>query len=290
MTKKIGFVGLGVMGAPMARNLVMGGHEVWGFDLSPEALRASGNRPARSAAEAAQGAEAVITMLPKGAHVKEALLGEEGALSTLPEGGLVIDMSTVQPLETDEIAAEVQARGYRFVDAPVGRTSRHAEEGKLLIMVGAEVADLEEARPLLSLMGDTIIHCGRPGSGSRAKIVNNYMSIVSNVVVAESLVLAERAGLGREIAIEVCRGTTAGQGHLNTTYPAKVLHGDTTPGFMVDLARKDLLIALELAARVGATTTTGAAAKPIYDLAQAQGRGRDDWTALLEVMQAVKPA
>ena len=289
MTKKVGFVGLGVMGAPMARNLVMGGHEVWGYDLSPEAMRASGNRPARSAAEAAQGADAVITMLPKGAHVKDALFGPEGALSTLPEGALVIDMSTVLPLETDEIAARVRESGRRFVDAPVGRTSRHAEEGKLLIMVGAEVADLEEARVLLSLMGDTIIHCGKPGAGSRAKIVNNYMSIVSNVVTAESLILAERTGLGREIAIEVCRGTTAGQGHLNTTYPAKVLQGDTTPGFMCDLARKDLAIALELAARVGAPVTTGAAAKPAYDLARATDRGRDDWTAILEVLSEVDP-
>ncbi|MEZ5824545.1 MAG: NAD(P)-binding domain-containing protein, partial [Geminicoccaceae bacterium] len=273
------------MGAPMSRNLVMGGHEVTGFDLSADAIRAAGNRPASSAAEAASGADCVITMLPKGEHVMQALFGDNGACKTLETGSLVIDMSTVQPLETDEIAAEAQRRGFRFVDAPVGRTSRHAEEGKLLIMVGAEVDDLEDARQYLSHMGDTIIHCGRPGMGSRAKIVNNYMSIVSNLVVAESLVLAERSGLSLETAINVCRGTTAGQGHLNTTYPAKVLQGDTEPGFMLDLALKDLKIALELGSRIGAPTYAGAAARPVYELGHSKGRGRSDWTAMLEVLR-----
>ena len=285
--KRIGFIGLGVMGAPMSRNLVMGGHEVTGFDLSIEAIRAAGNRPASSAAAAADGADCIITMLPKGDHVKQALFGDGGACEKLPKGSLVIDMSTVQPLETDEIAAEAQSRGFRFVDAPVGRTSRHAEEGKLLIMAGAEVGDLEDARQYLSLMGDTIIHCGKPGMGSRAKIVNNYMSIVSNVVVAESLVLAERSGLDLDVAIDVCRGTTAGQGHLNTTYPAKVLQGDTAPGFMLDLALKDLKIALELAARINAPTYVGAAARPVYELGQACGKGREDWTAMLQLLREI---
>ena len=287
MSKKIGFIGLGVMGAPMSRNLVRGGHEVMGFDLSADAIRAAGNRPAASAAGAADGASVVITMLPKGEHVKAALFGRDGACETLPKGSLVIDMSTVQPLETDEIAAEVRRRGFRFVDAPVGRTSRHAEEGKLLVMVGADAEDLDEAREVVSLLGDTIVHCGGPGMGSRAKIVNNYMSIVSNVVVAESLVLAERSGLSLDVAIDVCRGTTAGQGHLNTTYPAKVLQGDTVPGFMLDLALKDLKIALELGSRIGSPTYAGAAARPVYEIGQARGRGRSDWTAILEVLREV---
>ncbi|MCB2053590.1 MAG: sulfolactaldehyde 3-reductase [Geminicoccaceae bacterium] len=282
---RIAFLGLGVMGAPMARNLAAGGHAVTGFDVDSRALRAAGVATADSAAEAARDAEIVITMLPKGEHVKAALFGDRGASSTLPAGAMIIDMSTVQPLETDEIARAALERGHRFVDAPVGRSSQHAIDGTLLIMAGGEAADVEAARPVLALMGDPIVHCGGRGTGARAKIVNNYMSIVSNVVVAESLVLAEASGLDRQVAIDICRGTTAGQGHLNTTWPAKVLKGDTSPGFMIDLAHKDLLIGLELAARLGAPSACGAAARPVYEIARAKGRGRDDWTAMLEVLQ-----
>lgn len=287
---RVAFTGIGVMGLPMARRLAGGGHEVVAFDVSEEARERAadaGLGVAPSAREAARGADVAITMLPTGAHVREALFGPEGVLAALEPGRLVVDMSTIQPLGTDVIARDLAARGYRFLDASVGRTSAHAERGELLIMVGGEAADLEEARPLLALMGDPVIHCGPVGHGARAKIVNNYMSIVCNVATAESLVLAERSGLDREVAIAVMRGTTAGQGHLNTTYPAKVLAGDTTPGFMIDLAHKDLWLALELAARLRAPPTLGAAAKGAYDVARAKGRGREDWTAMLEVLRAL---
>ena len=285
---RIGFIGLGVMGAPMARNLLQAGHQVNAFDLRSEAVQAlagDGAVPSKSAAECAANADVVITMLPKGSHVAAALFGQNGAAAALNSGHVVIDMSTVLPFDTDDIAARCHEMGLKFVDAPVGRSSQHAVEGKLLIMAGAEAAVLDDVKPILALLGDTIIHCGGPGSGARAKLVNNYMSIVSNIVTAESLVMAERCGLNQDVTLEVLRGTTAGQGHLNTTYAAKVLTGDTTPGFMIDLAHKDLLLALEMAARSGSPTTTGAAARPVYEIAQAHGRGRDDWTAMLEIVR-----
>ena len=287
--KKIGFVGTGVMGLPMARNVIKGGFDVTAFDINPEALqtiRQDGGSTADSAREAALGADAVITMLPNGDHVLEAVFGAGGVLEGVPEGALLIDMSTILPTVTDEIATRLAAAGRRLVDAPVGRTSRHAEEGKLLIMAGGEPADIEAARSLLDCMGDSIIHCGPAGSGARMKLINNYMSIAANVVTAEALALAERSGVDRDLAIEVMMGTTAGQGHLATTYPAKVLKGDVTPGFMVDLAHKDMGLALDFAAVMKMPIPMGAAARQVYASAQVQGRGRDDWTAILETVRA----
>jgi 4-hydroxybutyrate dehydrogenase/sulfolactaldehyde 3-reductase len=285
---KVGFVGTGVMGLPMARNVIKGGFELSAFDINPEALqtiRQDGGSAASSAKEAAAGADIVITMLPNGDHVLNAVLGEDGALEGMGEGTLLIDMSTILPTVTDQLAEKLKASGCGLVDAPVGRTSRHAEEGKLLIMAGGEESDVAAARPILECMGDTIIHCGPAGSGSRMKLINNYMSIACNVVTAEALTLAERSGLSRDLAIEVMMGTTAGQGHLATTYPAKVLKGDVTPGFMVDLAHKDMGLALDFAAHLKVPLPMGASARQTYTQAQVQNRGRDDWTAILETVR-----
>ncbi|MGI9509047.1 MAG: sulfolactaldehyde 3-reductase, partial [Geminicoccaceae bacterium] len=276
--------GVGVMGLPMARNVIKAGFEVTAFDINVDALqtiRQDGGSVADSAKDAATGADAVITMLPNGDHVLEAVFGEGGAIEGMAKGALLIDMSTILPTVTDDIAARLAAAGCRLVDAPVGRTSRHAEEGTLLIMAGGTADDVEAARPVLKSMGDTIIHCGPAGSGARMKLINNYMSIACNVVTAETLALAERSGLDRDLAIEVMMGTTAGQGHLATTYPAKVLKGDVAPGFMVDLAHKDMGLALDFAAGMKAPVPMGAAARQVYTSAQVQGRGRDDWTAIL---------
>ncbi len=194
-------------------------------------------------------------------------------------------MSTILPTVTDEISTYLNASGHRLVDAPVGRTSKHAVEGKLLIMAGGEEEDVQAMVPLLSCMGDTIVYCGPSGSGARMKLINNYMSIACNVVTAEALTLAEQSGLDRDLAIEVMMGTTAGQGHLATTYPAKVLKGDVTPGFMVDLAHKDMGLALDFASHLQVPLPVGAAASQTYTNAQVQGRGRDDWTAILETVR-----
>ncbi len=288
--KKIGFIGTGVMGLPMARNVIKGGFEVTAFDINPEALqtiRQDGGSVANSAKDAATGADAVVTMLPNGDHVLKAIFGENGALEGMPEGAVLVDMSTILPTVTDEISQRLAAAGRRLVDAPVGRTSKHAEEGKLLIMAGGEAEDVEAARPVLACMGDTIIHCGPAGSGARMKLINNYMSIACNAVTAEALTLAERSGVDRDLAIEVMMGTTAGQGHLATTYPAKVLKGDVTPGFMVDLAHKDMGLALDFAALMKTPIPMGAAARQVYTSAQVQGRGRDDWTAILETVRTL---
>ena len=285
--RKIGFIGVGVMGLPMALNLIEGGHLLKAFDIAPEALEAIGRQGAETAPsprDAAEGADFVITMLPTGKVVEQAMFGPDGAAESLGEDALLIDMSTGLPSHFDALADRLRSQGKRAIDAPVGRTSKEAEEGTLLIMVGGETEDVERARSVLACMGDTIIHCGPTGAGIRTKLVNNYLSIVSNVVVAEALALAEGAGLDRDTAIEVLLGTTAGRGHLGTTYPAQVLAGNLNPGFMVDLARKDLGLALEMGAENGSPTVMGAAAVPVYEAAQLTGLGRRDWTAIYNLV------
>ena len=285
---RVGFIGVGVMGMPMARNLIKGGHLVRVFDVSAAAVERigrNGAEQARSAGDAARGADFVITMLPTGDHVAEAVFGPDGVAAALGRDSLLIDMSTGLPAHFDRTAQRLESDGRRMIDAPVGRTSREAEDGTLLIMVGGEAGDVARARPLLECMGDTIVHCGPAGAGIRTKLVNNYLSIVSNVVVAEALAIAEGAGVDRDVAIEVLMGTTAGRGHLATTYPAKVLAGDLEPGFMVDLARKDLGLALQMGAESGSSLSMGIAAVPFYESAQAQGMGRKDWTALYNLVR-----
>ena len=285
----VGFIGVGVMGKPMALNVIKGGYGVHAFDLNPgalEALRKGGAKIARSARQAAEGADFVIMMLPTGEHVTEAVFGSRGVASSLDAGTLLIDMSTGLPAHFDITARRLADQGRTLIDAPVGRTSREAEDGTLLIMVGGDPEDVKHARPVLECMGDTIIHCGPRGAGIRTKLVNNYLSIVSNVVVAEALTIAEATGLDREVVIEVLMGTTAGRGHLATTYPAKVLSGNLEPGFMIDLALKDLRLALQMGSETGSSRAMGAAALPLYEAAHDQGMGRLDWTAIYNLVRA----
>lgn len=290
MATTLGFVGLGTMGAPMARNLIRAGFSLRVYDVSADAaagLGTAGAYVAGSPADAARGAAAVITMLPNGNVVEAALFGDGGAVEGLSEGALCIDMSTVLPSQTDAFAQRLAERGVRLVDAPVGRSSQHAVDGKLLIMAGGAEADVERARPYLEPLGDTIVHCGPVGAGERMKLVNNYMSIALNVLTAESLTMAESSGLDPEQAREVMMGTVAGQGHMGTTYPAKVLKGDLTPGFMVDLAHKDMGLALTMAAELDAPSWMGAVAHQAYGLARRAGRGREDWTALYPTLRSL---
>jgi 4-hydroxybutyrate dehydrogenase / sulfolactaldehyde 3-reductase len=287
--RTVAFIGLGTMGRPMALNVLKGGSALRAYDIVPSAVQAladAGAAPAASPADAARGADAVITMLPNGSHVEEAVFGPDGVAGAMASDALYIDMSTIAPETTDRIAKRLSERGIRMLDAPVGRQQQHAVEGKLLIMVGGEAGDLDRARPVLERMGDTIIHCGPVGSGSRMKIVNNFMSIALNATTAEALTLAEASGLDVELARKVMLGTVAGTGHMGTTYPAKVLKGDLSPGFMIDLAIKDLGLALDLGRNLGLTLETGQVAARAYEAARAEGHGRHDWTALYAHVRA----
>ena len=283
MDRTVAFIGLGTMGRPMALNILRRGFSVRAFDILPEAvdaLAAAGATPAASPADAARGADVVITMLPNSSHVEEAVFGPAGVAEGIGQGALYIDMSTIAPATTDAIAGRLAGRGVAMADAPVGRQQQHAVDGTLLNMVGGGEGDVARARPVLDCMGDTIIHCGPVGSGARMKLVNNFMSITLNATTAEALALAEASGLEVELARKVMLGTVAGTGHMGTTYPAKVLKGDLSPGFMIDRALKDLRLALDLGQAVGVGLETGRTAEKAYVEATQAGHGRHDWTAL----------
>lgn len=286
---KVGFIGLGIMGAPMARNILKGGHSVKGYDISQSALNAliqEGATGAASAQEAAAGSDIVITMLPNSGHVESAVFGDQGVATGMQAGddALFIDMSTILPAMTDRVAQGLAEKGIAMVDAPVGRTSQHAIDGELLIMAGGDDEHIERARPVLECMGEIIV-CGKVGSGSRMKIVNNYLAIASNVLTAEALTMAEALGLNVDLAKDVLCGTTAGRGHLNTTYPAQVLAGNLDPGFMIKLADKDMGLALETAGQINAPAAMGSVSRQMMSIAKIKGRGDQDWTAIYEVVR-----
>ena len=284
----VAFIGLGIMGEPMARNLLKGGHIVRAFDVRTDAMAdiaKEGAVSADSPADAVAGAEYIFTMLPSGKEVNQAVFGENGFAQSMTENSLFIDTSTILPADTDEISAKLAAKGLKMMDAPVGRLAQNAEEGTLLFMVGGSESDLEQARPLLNILGDKIVHCGPVGMGSRMKIVNNYQSTSLNVLTAETLTLAQASGLDVNLAIEVMRETTAGRGHMNATYPDQVLSGNIEPGFMIDLAHKDLGLALETTAELHTPAFLGAAARQAYSIAQSKGQGKNDWTGIYITLQ-----
>jgi len=284
----VAFIGLGIMGEPMARNLLKGGHIVRAFDVRTDAMvdiAKEGAVSADSPADAVAGAEYIFTMLPSGKEVNQAVFGENGFAQSMTENSLFIDTSTILPADTDEISAKLAAKGLKMMDAPVGRLAQNAIEGTLLFMVGGLESDLENVRPLLNLLGDEIVHCGAVGMGSRMKIVNNYQSTALNILTAETLTLAKASGLDVNLAVEVMRETTAGRGHMNATYPNQVLSGNIEPGFMIDLAHKDLGLALETTAALRAPAFLGAAARQAYSIAQSNGQGRKDWTSVYLTLQ-----
>lgn len=284
----IGFIGLGQMGSPMAANLIKGGHTLKVFDISKEAVQNLVNQGASAAdspASAAQDVEFIVTMLPNGALVKSTLLGENGVTSTMSKDALLIDMSTVHPFETDAMVKEMSAQGFAMMEAPVGRTSDHAIKGELLILAGGSKEQIAKAQPLFDCMGSETIDAGGAGMGIRVKIINNYMSIALNALSAEAATLSEAIGLDFDTALSVMNGTPAGKGHFTTTWPGKVLAGDLSPAFMVDLAHKDLGIALDLANQVNVPMPCGAASRELYSITRAAGRGRQDWTAVFEQLR-----
>ena len=282
MGKTVGFVGLGRMGRPMASNLARKVFGVVVFDISEQAIGAAIAavcRPAASAADAASQSDVLFTMLPNSHHVRTVI---DEILPELGVGGIVVDMSTIDPSVTDSIARDLQSAKRGFVDAPVGRSALHADRGESLFMVGAKPEHLERIRPMLDAMGDKIIHCGEPGAGIRIKIVNNFLAIALSQLNAEALTLGAALGVDLRTELEVLNGTTATNGFLQTYYPAKTLAGDIEPGFQIDLAHKDITIALDAAERMELPLTVGSAAREALNIARSRGYGGKDFTGLLD--------
>jgi 4-hydroxybutyrate dehydrogenase / sulfolactaldehyde 3-reductase len=290
LSSRLGFIGLGKMGLPMAHNLGRAGFQLSVFDQSQAAMQAferSSVRVCASPLEVAQQADILFTMLPESRHVRAALFGSDGAVEGLDKGALVVDMGTGDPLDTLELAADLAVRGIEFMDAPVCRSPREAVSGELLILAGGTVANLVRVRPAFDALGEQIFHVGGVGAGLRLKLVNNYLAMVQMVVAAEGLMFAAKLGIDRQIAIELFSKTPAGKGQLLTNYPRKVLRGDVTPDFPLSMGLKDLALALKLGAFTGVPLPLGAAARELYALAKPWGRADEDCSAMLLLLEDI---
>jgi 4-hydroxybutyrate dehydrogenase/sulfolactaldehyde 3-reductase len=281
----VGFIGLGIMGRPMASNLCRKGFRLVVNDINADAVRELEQLQAASAptvAEIAARTDVVITMLPNSAVVQKVLLGPDGAIAHARPGAIIVDMSTVSPETTDEVARVAKARGLGFVDAPVGRLAVHAARGESLFMVGGESADVEKVRPLLDAMGTTVFHCGGVGTGTRTKLVNNFLAVSSCQMNAEALALSQRFGLDLERTLDVLYNTSATNGQLKMNWPDKVLKGDLEPGFTIDLAHKDLSLIIDAANSIKVPMPFAVIAREMYSAARARGFGDKDFTAIVD--------
>lgn len=281
---KIGFIGLGAMGFPMAANLVRKGFDVTAHDIERSKIArlvALGAQPAASSVETAMGKDVVFTMLPETRHVEQVVLGADGILPAMQSGTILVDMSTIDPAGTDRVAAACAAREIGFSDCPVGRLALHAER-ESLFMIGGDDETVARIDPLLKAMGTAFYRCGPAGMGSKMKIVNNFMLLVMTQVVSESLVLGSKLGLSPELIKEVTAGTTATNGQLQIAFANKVLKGDIEPGFTLDLTFKDLTLAMTAAAQHRIGLPVGSAAHAVVGAARGTKYAGKDFSALLD--------
>ncbi|WP_282610967.1 NAD(P)-dependent oxidoreductase [Pelagibius sp. Alg239-R121] len=284
---KLAFIGLGTMGAPMALRLALAGFDLAVYDISSKACArfdaVSNCRVASSPADAAQGATAIITMLPESRHVRDAIFGSQSAIETLRPGTIVIDMSTGSVPALLDLASDLAAHEVRLMDAPVGRSPKEAQAGQLLVMAGGSKEDIAEVSCVLECLGQEVIHAGPLGAGLKLKLVNNYMSMVGMVMTAEALNLARMLDLDLTQTVHVLQSTPAGRGQINTNFPKKVLKGDVSPDFPLRLGLKDIGLGLALAQSAGAPTPLGSAAQQIFALSFPWGRAEQDCTAMLHL-------
>ncbi len=285
---KVGFIGLGVMGSPMALNVLKGGHELTVYDRRPQALEplvAAGARSAASPREVGAASQIVVTMLPEPQHVEQVVLGDDGIAAGMAAGGIVIDMSTIDPVTSQRVGQALKARGIAMVDSPVGKTSEHAVSGTLTLMVGGEPADIERAMPVLRCMGTDTFLCGGPGMGHAMKITNNLLATTIMAANTEVLAIGVKAGLKLELMMEVMKTTMAFNHQLYVAMPKKAFVGDDSPGFMVKLAGKDVRLAVELARTYGFEALVGRAAQETLDRAGRLGYADRDTAALMKIRE-----
>jgi len=291
---RVGFIGLGNMGLPMALNLLKAGHEVEGFDVNGAAvdkLVAAGGASAGGVKVAASRADVVITMLPAGREVREVYLETGGIIENANEGTLLIDCSTIDVETARAVAAAADARGLPMVDAPVSGGVGGAQAATLTIMVGGSENAFARARPLLEPMGKTIVHAGGAGNGQAAKICNNMILGVSMIAVSEAFVLAEKLGLDAQKLFDIS-SKSSGQCWAMTSYcpvpgpvPTSPANRDYQAGFTAAMMLKDLKLAQDAALAAGATTPLGAEAAALYGLYAGSGEAARDFSAIVQFLR-----
>ena len=290
---RIGFIGVGTMGLPMAKNLATKGFAVSAYDTNPAAVKAaagSGMTGAASAAEAVATADLVITMLPSSPHVEAAYTGDGGVLAAARRGTLCVDMSTIDPGVSRRVAAAANERGLRFVDAPVSGGVPRATDGTLAIMVGGAREDFDEALPALSAMGANVIHVGPVGSGEVVKLCNNLIAGVAAVAVSEAFRIAQGFGVDPKVVSDVISKSSGNTWVMENMHPVPGLvakaasSGGYQPGFMTDLMCKDLGLAVDAARALRVPVFVAPAAQQLYRLASSHGLGRKDFTSVFTLL------
>lgn len=294
---KIGFIGLGNMGLPMAQNLIKAHHHVEGLDMSAaavEKLKSAGGSAAANAKELASGSDVIVTMLPSGKEVREVYLGADGIIDNAKAGALLIDSSTIDVDTARAVAKAADAKGLKMVDAPVSGGVGGAQGGTLTFMVGGSDAAFAKAKPLLEAMGKTIVHAGGAGNGQAAKICNNMVLGVSMIAVSEAFVLAEKLGLDAQKLFDIS-SKASGQCWSMTTYcpvpgpvPTSPANRDYQAGFTAAMMLKDLKLSQEAARSAGAHTPLGAQAGTIYQHFVDSGEQGRDFSGIIRFLRSGK--
>jgi len=287
--KKIGFVGLGIMGKPMAKNLVKAGYEVTVYDIRPEPIAelvAAGAKAAKSPKDAAAGAEVVITMLPNSPHVKEAILGKGGVIEGVKPGTIVVDMSSIAPSASQEISAKLAPKGVPMLDAPVSGGEPKAVDATLAIMVGGPGEIFSQVKDILSVMGASVTHVGAVGSGNVTKLANQIIVALNIAAVSEALVLATKAGVSPERVFEAIKGGLAGSTVMNAKVPM-ILAGNFKPGFRIELHIKDLMNAMDTAHELGVPIPLSAQVLEMMQALRTDGKAANDHSGLVQFYEGL---
>ncbi len=284
----VGFIGLGTMGAPMARNLLNKGHRLIVADVEPaavSALTAAGATAAATPRDVAAGSEIVITMLPDAPDVERVALGADGIVAGIRAGTIYIDMSTIDPRTTRNVGAAIAAKGAAMIDSPVGKTADAAVAGTLTLMVGGPEDVVARCRPVLDCMGTDFFYCGDLGAGQTMKLVNNLLATAVSEASIEALVSGVKSGLTLDTMMRVFRTTMAWNNALAIALPKRPLAGDFSPGFMMKLAHKDCRLALQMVDALGVSAPVGRAALASLDEGLKRGLQDHDVGALLKLRE-----
>jgi len=282
-SKNIAFIGLGIMGSPMAGHLVGAGHQVAGFDFSAEKLQKlsdAGGRAATSIADAVGHADVVCVMVPDSPQVQDVLTSEDGVFASARPGTLLIDFSSIRPDVTTELAAQAKAQGFRILDAPVSGGEAGAVNAALSIMVGGDADDFQAAKPILDVVGKTVVHVGPNGSGQTVKAANQLIVAANIQALAEAVLFLEAYGVDTKAALEVLGGGLAGSRVLDQK-KENMLSRSFEPGFRIDLHHKDMGIVTAAAREAGVVVPLGALVAQLVASAKAAGDGDLDHSALL---------
>ena len=283
----LGFLGLGVMGGPMARNLVKAGYPVTGFDTDPRRLgkfAADGGKPAMSVAEASGRADVVLLSLPTGDVVREVVMGAAGLLTAMGSGTLIVDLSTTEPKVAQDAAAACAAKGITFLDAPVSGGEQGAIDAALSIMVGGDAAAFARVKPILSCLGRSVVHMGGSGMGQATKLVNNMIVAANFAAVCEGWALAVKVGLDPATLHAAIKGGWAGSRVMEETVP-RLLTRNFVPGGTVDIMTKDVGYALNMARTANVPVPVTALAHELFRMAKAEGKGPQAQPVLIQLWE-----